>query len=1450
MYSTTIGRPCQADFQALIDPTSLQHDSNPSSIATADFNHDGFLDFIIANPGTNTIGLFLNTRNGTFASQKTFSTGDASRPRAVVAADFNNDTHVDVAVTNYDSHSIGIFLGDGNGIFAAPITFSTGVSRPVSLAVADLNRDRRLDIVIANSDTDSIGIFLGYGNGSFTRQTTLSTAYDSAPCSIVLKDFDRDQNIDIAVVNRGTDSFGVFLGYGNGKFRRLTVFSTGARSRPSSIVAADFNHDGHLDIAVVNSATDNIGIFLGYGNGRFRTPLNYLDTLGSNAQSIVVADFNQDNHVDVVVANHDTNDISILIGYGNGSFARPTRHSTGIDSGPLRMTIGDFINTNQSDIAVVNSVTNKVFILIGYTMMQSDNPPAYSTGNGSLPMQIAMGDFNNDTQMDLAVVSTGTDSVGIFFGYGNGSFREQVTYSTGNNSSPVSLAVADLDDDGRLDIVIANDNSHTIGILYGFENGIFTQMVAYSTEHSSTLRSVIVNDLNNDGQRDIAFADYGTNSIGMLLGKGNRTFDDVMTFTLGIGARPISIVVGDFNDDGRVDMAVACYGTANVGVLLGSGNGTFSLLTNYFTGEGSRPHMINIADLNNDSYLDIIIANIGANNVGIFFGFGNGSFAPQMIYSTGPNTSPIWINIADLNNDHILDFAVVNENVNNVGVFLGYGNGSFGDQTTYPTGTASSPNAMVINDFNGDNRLDIAVVNSVANNVALLFGHPAAGLSDQAKPILLGEYYADFLDQVSYRTGAGLRRFSVAVGDLNNDKRMDLVVTHSGDSSLGIFLGHGNGSFNSEVIYLLEIGSNPQNLIMDDFNGDNLLDIAVTNPRKDSVILLLGNGTGTFSSKIAYSTGSGSNPNALTVGNMNNDQYLDLLVADAIGIFYGFNYTLFDRRILGDTGENSGPLSIAIADFNNDNHLDAAVALYDTNKVGVFLNNGNETFRSVMNFADVPASHPWSIAVGDFNNDQQLDITIAEWGLDSIGIILGYGNGSFKNPILYSIGSGTRPVFVTVGDFNHDHSLDIISANYGGDSVALFLGYGNGTFDPPRLFFTGQDSAPNSVTVADVNNDTYLDLVIVNNGKDNIGICLGDGNGNFTDQITFSSGSGSAPWYAVAADVNNDGYLDLTISNWGTRNIGILYGYGNGTFGELQILITGNDSKPINVDVGDFNKDGYLDIVYVDDANTNIGVFFGYSNGTFSSLMVIPTSPGFGPIALAVADFNNDQQLDFFVADFLNSNIEVYLASGSRPFGGQTTIFIDEHARPSSIAVGHFNNDTLLDIVTANSGTNIIGVLLGYGNRLFSNMSTYYTGLDSHPTSLAVGDFNNDTLTDLVVVNSNTSDLLVFIGHGNGSFSRFISYSMGEDAQPVSITVGYFNRDNQLDIAIANFGTNNVCVLFGCGNGSFVNQTWYPLGYDSRPNWIVSKDLNNDDRDDLVVVTYGVDNIEILLNIC
>ena len=720
--------------------------------------------------------MFLNDGSGNFTPQMTFTTGDRSKPLSVVLSDFNNDTHLDLAVTNYDGHNIGIFYGYGNGSFASLIAFSTGASRPVSIAVGDFNHDHWMDIVVTNNGTNSIGVLFGSGNGSFGNLTTYATGYDSFPNFVVTADFNSDHYLDIVVANYGTDNVGVFMGYGNGSFATQITYSTNLRSIPLSIAVNDFNNDGYLDIAVANSGTNTVGIFLGYGNGRFRSQTTYSTSPGSRPSSIIIGDFNQDNQLDIAVSNYETSNISISIGYGNGSFATPTMHSTGIASSPFGMTVGDFDNDNKSDIAVANFATNNIFLLIGYTMMHSQSPSAYSTELGSLPYQIAIGDFDNDTKLDLAVVNYGTANVGIFLGCGNGSFQEQITYSTGDASNPYALSVNDLDEDYRLDIITANSNTQSLGILYGYGDGKFETLVIYSTGDSSSPKWITVNDFNKDKHLDIAFIDDVTETVNIILGYGNRTFGELTKYSTGSNTRPISITSGDVNDDGRLDIVVANYGTNSIAIFLGSGNGKFALFTIYSTGDNSLPSMLTIADLNNDNQLDITVANPGTNSIGVFFGYGNGSFGPQQIYLTGSSSSPYWISVADLNNDHWLDLAVANYNTQNVGVFLGNSQEYLGSEATYPTGFKSQPYSIAVGDFNKDNRLDIAVAAYGTNNIAILLGHPNKDTTNKNwiasdVPILLGDYYADFVTQRAYSTGSSPRPYSVAIGDLNNDDK-------------------------------------------------------------------------------------------------------------------------------------------------------------------------------------------------------------------------------------------------------------------------------------------------------------------------------------------------------------------------------------------------------------------------------------------------------------------------------------------------------------------------------------------------------------------------------------------------------------------------------------------------------------------------------------------------------
>ncbi len=211
---------------------SISNDSRPHSVAVGDFNNDGLLDIVVPNSGMNNIGVFLRHTNGTFTDQMTYSTGTDSTPYAVAVTDFSKDQQLDIAVANFDSHTIGIFLGTGNGTFRPQTTFSTGSSRPRSIAVGDFNNDAELDIAVVNYGTNNIGIFLQDTNASFANQITFSTGYDSDPYALAVGDLNNDNKLDIVVANYGTNNVGVFLGHGNGTFAIQIIFTTGINSQP------------------------------------------------------------------------------------------------------------------------------------------------------------------------------------------------------------------------------------------------------------------------------------------------------------------------------------------------------------------------------------------------------------------------------------------------------------------------------------------------------------------------------------------------------------------------------------------------------------------------------------------------------------------------------------------------------------------------------------------------------------------------------------------------------------------------------------------------------------------------------------------------------------------------------------------------------------------------------------------------------------------------------------------------------------------------------------------------------------------------------------------------------------------------------------------------------------------------------------------------------------------
>ena len=351
-------------------------------------------------------------------------------------------------------------------------------------------------------------------------------------------------------------------------------------------------------------------------------------------------------------------------------------------------------------------------------------------------------------------------------------------------------------------------------------------------------------------------------------------------------------------------------------------------------------------------------------------------------------------------------------------------------------------------------------------------------------------------------------------------------------------------------------------------------------------------------------------------------------------------------------------------------------------------------------------------------------------------------------------------------------------------------------------------------------------------------------------QATATETANSESDALTLSDFNNDGTLDIALVNYEQSNMIVLLGDGSGAFGNVAIYSTGNESQPSAITVGDLNNDGRVDIVVANSGNDSLGLFFGNGDGTFINQTTISTGDDSYPISVIVGDINNDRMLDIIVANFGMDNVGVFVGNGRGLFGTQLTLSTGNGSEPYAIALGDFNNDNYSDIVVSNSAAGNIGVFLGNGTANFTQQTTFYTGNLSYTIGVAVADYNQDSQLDIAVVNAEKANVGLFFGNGNGNFLNQITFSTGSGSYPITIAAADFNADRVADIAITDLVESNVKVFFGDGNGNFGNQITLSTGSDAAPYSLAIGDINSDGLPDIAVSNDAETNVDIFLNAC
>ncbi|MGB9232931.1 MAG: VCBS repeat-containing protein, partial [Terriglobales bacterium] len=552
------------------------------SIAVADVNGDGHPDLLVANScgsicaNGGGVGVLLGNGDGTFQAAVSYSSGGYAAD-SIAVADVNGDGYPDVLVTNRcasssctNGGSIGVLLGNGDGTFQAAVSYNSGAERPFSAAVADVNGDGKPDLLVANQCAGNgsctngvVSVLLGNGDGTFqTAVSYNSGGYESY--SIAVADVNGDGHPDLLVANEcgssatcsngGTVS--VLLGNGDGTFQAAASYSSGGYAA-YSIAAADVNGDGYPDLLVANDCAAGgncsngvVGVLLGNGDGTFQAAVTY-NSGGYYADSIAVRDVNADGHPDLLVANQcfdsmcADSGIGVLLGNGDGTFQSAVSYNSGGEN-PLSIAVADVDGDGHPDLLVGNECV----------------------GNGSCTNGV----------------------ISVLLGNGDGTFQAAVNYNSSGYDA-YSIAVADVNGDGKPDLLVANycasscSNGGGISVLLGNGDGTFQAPITYDSGGEYAL-SIAVADVNGDGHLDLLVANECASSgnclsggvVGVLLGNGDGTFQAAVSYNSG-GEYAYSIAVADVNGDGHPDLLVAsqcassCSNGGGISVLLGNGDG-------------------------------------------------------------------------------------------------------------------------------------------------------------------------------------------------------------------------------------------------------------------------------------------------------------------------------------------------------------------------------------------------------------------------------------------------------------------------------------------------------------------------------------------------------------------------------------------------------------------------------------------------------------------------------------------------------------------------------------------------------------------------------------------------------------------------------------------------------------------------------------------------------------
>jgi hypothetical protein len=681
-----------------------------------------------------------------------------------------------------------------------------------------------------------------------------------------------------------------------------------------------------------------------------------------------------------------------------------------------------------------------------------------------IPQGAVIADLNKDGRMDVITANYGC-GLSVLLGIGGGQFADRIDVALDGN--PKALELADIDKDGFLDAAVAIGFGDQIVVLKGDGRGGFQQMAALPAGPDAAY--VAIADLNGDGILDLTGADEARNAISIYLGQGGWNYGQRRIYDA--GRTPCFTAVADWNEDGIPDIAAANENSDAVTFHKGSGGGEFQAAA--FLGTAPGPSSVRAVDIDKDGHMDIVASGFHSDFLTVLFGDGHGLFPRRIDLQCG--SAPWNMAVDDVNGDGHLDLVSANTAEDNVGVILGNGDGTFGSVIKSTTGFI--PRFVATGDLNGDHKKDLVVANEVGGDVSILMGNGDGTFG-------------------SGRTLNGEPESSIAAGDVTGDGLADLITVTIAGGSLEVRTGLGGGQFSPPT--RLDPGAPAFGIKLSDMNGDGIQDLLVS------------------------------------------------LDQEFWALYVGGNGFLTSAPIL--VGEAGKAFEIEVGDWNRDSKLDVAVTgspprltLLDGDGAGGFSNPREITFPKSIN----------SLTAGDWDGDGLTDLALLVDGQE-VSVLWGDGAGFVPGPTLptFNGASGTAG-----GDANGDGRDELYVTEVGSrgginefqkgehSRVAIYK-WTSRDVPPSRTVYPGGSRSVRP-KLADVTGDGQLDLLVREIGANAIGVMPGIGGGAFGPSQDY--GVRQLPTDYAPVDWDGDGRLDLAVTTYRPFSLTLLRNLGNGT---------------------------------------------------------------------------------------------------------------------------------------------------------------------------------------------------------------------------------------------------------------------------------------------------------------